>query len=226
VGMNQTHIFSVQADLSEAMTHEILVTAELTDDIRPEDNSNSTEVSNFGSAADFPFFSDFEETDGGLFAYGSNSTWEWGAPTGEIISAAASGENAWVTNLDGEYGDSERSYLELPCLDFFDLTVDPVISFEHIFETESCCDGGWVEYSTNAGESWNKLNGDAEAVNWYNNPLSQRWDGSSEGWRTASSSLRALAGFSDVRIRFSMNSDFAVGSEGFGLDSLSISAGE
>ena len=50
----------------------------------------------------YPYSEDFESGDGGWVADNTtNGTWALGTPTGAIINSAASGSNAWVTNLSG-----------------------------------------------------------------------------------------------------------------------------
>ncbi|RLB49971.1 MAG: hypothetical protein DRJ42_19870 [Deltaproteobacteria bacterium] len=168
---------------------------------------------------------DFDTDDGGFTAGGTNSSWELGAPSGTFISGPASGVNAWVTGLSTDYNASEFSTLTSPCFDFSALAVDPSISFAHIYETEACCDHGWVEVSTDGGSSWNKLGRAGGGTNWYDDTILDWWNGASgapAAWRTASHPMDGTAGATHVRFRFVTFTDGAVEAEGFGVDDIVI----
>ena len=175
--------------------------------------------------ATLPYFQDFESGDGGWIAGGALNTWALGAPTGTFIDAAFSGINAWVTNLAGTYNDLENSYVESPCMDFSSLVVDPVLRFKQIFNTEECCDEGWVDISYDGGTTWTRLGLSGEPDNWYNYEFDNYWNGDSGDptvWRTATHLLDGAAGESSVKIRFFFSSDGSVVFEGFGLDDIEI----
>jgi hypothetical protein len=172
----------------------------------------------------FPYLEDFEANDGGYVTTGTSSSWAHGVPTGSIISSSnGCGTNAWVTNLSGNYNSSESSFLESIEFDFTALTTDPFLRFDHNYNTESCCDEGWVEYSTNAGSTWTKLGTSASGLaNWYNDGSNNWWDGSSSGWRIAAHVLTGLAGEDSVKFRFAISSDGSVQREGFGVDNIIV----
>ncbi len=175
------------------------------------------------------YFDDFEIGDGGFHGYpgvGSlaPSSWAHGAPQGNIISGAASGANAWVTNLGGNHSDGERSYLESPAMDLSLATADPVISFAIQYDTEAGLGCAWLEISTDAGISWNKLGSLGSGVSWYSaiGPHGDCWSGDSSGWLYASHPLTGAAGHTDVRIRFALATDGAIAYEGLAIDDLAI----
>ncbi|RMH54466.1 MAG: hypothetical protein D6685_14765, partial [Bacteroidetes bacterium] len=138
---------------------------------------------------------DFEGGDGGWTTgvVSGTSSWEWGMPAGMVIDSAASGSNAWVTNLTGDYNSSEQSYIESPPMDLSAASDDPVLSLSLNYITEGCCDEGWIEMSTDGGTTWTKVLGSPGAQNWYNDTSNQWWDGSSSGWVTASTVLTGSA---------------------------------
>ncbi|MFT5667919.1 MAG: hypothetical protein ACI9DK_002119, partial [Vicingaceae bacterium] len=172
----------------------------------------------------FPYLEDFEANDGGYATTGTSSSWAHGVPTGSIISSSSGcGTNAWVTNLSGSYNSSESSFLESIEFDFTALTTDPILRFDHIYNTESCCDEGWVEYSTNAGSTWSKLGTSSSGLaNWYNDGSNNWWDGSSSAWRIAAHVLTGLAGEDSVKFRFAMSSDVSLQRDGFGVDNIIV----
>ena len=49
--------------------------------------------------------------DGGFISGGILNSWEYGEPDNTVIDEANSGDNAWVTNLDGDYNNDELSYV-------------------------------------------------------------------------------------------------------------------
>ena len=104
------------------------------------------------------------------------------------------------------------------------LVSDPIVSFLHIYNTESCCDEGWLELTTDGGQNWNKVLDLGSAVNWYNDNFNQWWDGDNVGgsgiWDTTSNVLTGAAGSSDVKVRFVFASDGSITREGFGVDSI------
>jgi hypothetical protein len=57
---------------------------------------------------------DFESGAAGWTTGGTNSAWELGVPINNFIPGTpecGGGNNAWVTNLDGDYNINEQSYL-------------------------------------------------------------------------------------------------------------------
>jgi len=177
----------------------------------------------------FPYMNGFEgNTDGWLIVDIGNSgltpSWEIGVPSATIISSAANGSNAAVTNLAGNYQNDELSALYTPCFDFSNL-VNPVVTFNLNINTEAGFDGGYVEYSTDLGNSWNRLGSDGSGYcNWYNSSGDDWWEGTDiSGWNESAHSLDFLAGESEVRLRFVMSADNIVnGFEGIGVDDFMI----
>ena len=75
----------------------------------------------------YPYMEDFEGGAAGWVVNGTG-TWELGAPTAPIINSAASGTNAWVTNLTGLYNNSENASVDSPVFDFTAVP-NPAIQF-------------------------------------------------------------------------------------------------
>ena len=164
----------------------------------------------------------FGSNDGGWTTGGSASSWAFGAPSGEVIASAHTGSMVWVTNPAGDYNSSENSYIESPALDFSTATGDPLMEFFLLYETESCCDEGWIEISIDGGTNWEKLVGDEDSENWYNDESNQWWDDTNETWTQVSVYLAGTAGEDDVRIRVMFSSDGSVQREGFAVDDILI----
>lgn len=227
VGATDTFTFTTLLDLSAGL-YTLTAFVSVEDD---GDNGNDTLTVSIVSSpvvAGLPYIEDFEEGPGGWYSQtvsGTANSWAWGEPLGTFIPEANSGVNAWVTNLNGDYDNNEDNFIISPCFDFTDFDLDPVLSFAHIFTTENCCDGGWVDVSTDGGQTWERLGTVGTGTNWYNNGGLNRWNGTSGTlgtWRNASHILDGTAGESAVRIRFYFRSDGSVVREGFGVDDVRI----
>ena len=153
-----------------------------------------------------------------------NSSWQLGNPNKRLLNQAFSGSQVWATSLSGSYNSSEVSYLASPCFDFSNLSADPVLTFALQLDMEGCCDGLWVELSTDGGVSWAKLGENTSGINWYNDVTRQIWNGNGgvRGWFTASHPLPGTATAPNVRIRFAFLSDFANNLEGALIDNIQV----
>jgi|GEM_PF-2598854 len=190
----------------------------------PGDSSTWSGLSNvfipFPTITSFPYMNDFEADNGNWLVSGTNASWQYGVPTDTVITTSASGTNAWVTNLSGDYNNSESSYLTSPSFDMSSLGSDPIVRFNLIYETESCCDEGWFEYSTNGGQTWTKATN--AQLNGYTNTSSNWWNGDSLSWTSTEFLINGLVGNSAVQFRFVFNSDGSITGAGFGVDDFEI----
>ncbi|PCH97287.1 MAG: hypothetical protein COB85_02855 [Bacteroidetes bacterium] len=219
--------FSATYDFSTPGTYILDAWSDITADA---DSSNDSSVANvvvhIPIVTTYPYFQDFESGDGGWDSEGSNDSWELGTPANTFINTAASGNNAWVTNLAGTYNSNEKSFLVSPCYDFSAMAVDPRLSFQHIFSLPTVGDSGYVEFSTNGGGSWLKVgSAGSGGLNWYNQPAGDSWtdkSGLAGVWRTARHELTSLAGQSSVRFRIVMSTNAFTIDEGFGVDDIFI----
>ena len=218
--------FNTTVNLSTFGSYNLVVYVTLANDLNQINDTIRSTFQNIPLVSTLPYSEGFESGPGGWTTYGANSSWSHGTPAASYITSAAAGTGAWVTNLLGDYNNNELAYLESPCFDFSTYTVDPIISFSHIFNTESCCDEGWVELSTNAGQTWSKLIAAPNAINWYNDITNEWWDGDHAAgsgiWHIASNQLTGVAGNSSVKIRFVFSSDGSVTNDGFGVDNFNI----
>ena len=217
--------FTTQFDASAIATYSIEAWIDLAGDTVQTNDSLTASFSNIPVISGLPYFEDFENGDGGWISGGINSSWELGLPTNTFIDTAASGVNAWVTNLDSLYNNGEISFVESPCMDFSGLVVDPILEFAQIFTTESCCDEGYVDLSLDAGATWTRLGAFGEGTNWYNDAFNNWWDGASGGageWRLARHLITGAAGEANVKLRIGFSSDGSVADEGFGVDDIHI----
>jgi hypothetical protein len=228
VGVDSTEVidFETTFDFSEPGVYEIQVWTDLASDSLRMNDTTTLTITNIPIINEFPYYEDFEDWNGGwtVSEESNNATWEYGMPNAPIISSAASGDNAWVTNLSGFYGDSEFSYLESPCLDFTGMTEDPNFGFSMFLSMETF-DRFWVEVSGDEGQSWNKLGVSGEGINWYNDTFDDSWDGGAEfanGWTTSVFPMEGFADSSDIRIRFVFDGSFFSDQEGVAIDNIFI----
>lgn len=182
----------------------------------------------------FPYTEDFESGDGGWIADNTtNGTWALGTPTGAIINSAASGANAWVTNLSGNYNSNEDSWVTSPVFDFSSLAA-PSIEMSIWYDIEFSWDGAVLQSSIDSGTSWQNVGAFGDPNNWYtDNTINGQPGGQEEGWSgtgtagtnawvTARHALTGLGGQSNVIFRVAFGSDGSVTDEGFGFDDINI----
>jgi hypothetical protein len=176
----------------------------------------------------FPYRENFEETSGGWYAQnGATPGWEYGIPQGRVIGVNSEGSKSWVTNLTGNYVASQFFYLYSPVFDFSQFEQDPHISFKFHLDIPEVQDGAYLEYSSDAGKTWIKLERTQAATSWYNNFNidGEVWNGTFFTWNTASNILNNTAGKSDVRLRFVLSSNLRFSQnpgEGIGIDNIEI----
>ena len=183
----------------------------------------------------FPYVEDFETGTGGWIANnGTNGTWARGVPAATIINSAASGTNAWVTNLSGLYNNNDNSWVESPVFDFTAVP-NPAINAKIWWNAEFSWDGMVLQSSIDNGATWQNVGAFGDP-NWYNdntiggNPGGQQigWTGrnsssnGSGGWVTAFHLLNGLGGQAAVKLRFAFGSDVSGNDEGVAFDLVNI----
>ena len=218
--------FETLYDFSPPGEYTIVAWTELEGDSLIFNDTASITITNIPVISQYPYFENFEEWAGGwtVDPDSKNSSWTFGQPRANAIAAAASGQNAWVTNLSGLYNKSEFAVLLSPCLDFSNLGEDPNLGFAINFDSEACCDEAWIEVSIDGGLTWEKVGTANSGINWYNNTDQDWWsgDGGFTGWVKAFNTLTGTAGQPEVRIRAIFSSDLEVVKEGIGLDDIFI----
>jgi len=224
----ETLEFQTTWDFSQPGDYEIAAWTELDGDSDLTNDTAYFSVINIPTISGFPFTQNFEDGNGGWTVSddSQNQTWDFGEPIGGIINSAASGINAWVTNLSGNYNGNELSYIVSNCFDFSTLTIDPAISFSINFDTQNNFDGAWLESSIDGGNTWEVVGTMGTGINWYTSnsfTFGDIWSGNSGGWTFAKNTLVGTAGESDVLLRFAFASNgFTNFFDGVGIDDISV----
>lgn len=147
------------------------------------DDNNSGQVVFFANrSADGPAINDFETGSDPLISYndiGNESEWELGVPSGLLLKDAASGTQAYATNLDGNHNNATKGFLLTPCYDFSSM-VAPVLQFNMAYDLEVNFDIMYVEYSTDGGDRWELLGKLGSEPNWYNSDRTNASSGNAD----------------------------------------------
>lgn len=169
----------------------------------------------------------------GCGTFTAPTKWERGNSAIAGKNGTNSGSNAWVTALTANYQNSTKTYLYSPNFDFSTTGCTYTLSFYLKMNVEARYDGMFVEYSTDKGNTWTKLN-DAVSGTWYNNttqtdapadpfgPGIALFTGSFANYTQRTSDVSFLAGNANVAFRFYFASDFSVNGAGVAMDDFTI----
>lgn len=224
-GATRQIIFVDSVDLMILGDYIISVTTQLTGDQNALNNQRTKTMANLEAETVYPYFTDFESSEAGWRTEGSNSSWELGTPDASIINSAASGTNAWVTNLSGNHTSNEQSALVSPCFDLSGLDL-PMINVKINYEIPpgiAGFGGGNVvlQSSIDNGLTWTSVPTDYAAQNWFSGT---GWSGNSNGWVSVRTSIPSLVGQTNVIFRFSFTGSSTAMNigEGIGVDDFKI----
>ncbi len=165
-----------------------------------------------------------------------NQYWQRGVPSGTLLNNAGNpnpNNKVYGTNLTGNHADEIKSYLISNCYDLTTIAM-PYLKFDMAFDLELDWDIIYVEYSIDAGTSWNLL-GTANDPNWYNsdttlgenntcyNCLGAQWTGTVANMTAYQYNLANFSTEENIMFRFVFHSDQSVNQEGVIIDNLEIS---
>ncbi|WP_338768016.1 choice-of-anchor D domain-containing protein [Bernardetia sp. ABR2-2B] len=165
---------------------------------------------------------------------GGATMWERGNSATAGKNGTASGANAWVTGLTGDYLNNSHSNLYAPNFDFSAAgTYNLSFETKHVYETGY--DGMIVEYSTDRGTSWTKLGTATTGAAWYNSVIGGGPDptvfgpsgtpfmsATNANYFTKSLDVSSLAGNLDVAFRIVFKSDVTITDVGAAVDNFLI----
>lgn len=175
----------------------------------------------------FPYLEDFENGQGGWYLTEPSPLWVFGTPNTGKVKEAASGNNAWTTNLGGTRWSETISYLYSPCFAMSGMA-QPALSFSASIDLAACaggaCDIAYVEYNV-SGSTWMRLGGVNSGTNWYNS----RQEGTDvwnvqdyTRWHVATVPIPNYFPGGYVRFRFVIRSKSAAGRAGIAIDDIHI----
>ncbi|GEM_PF-5676116 len=250
-GATQQVVFDPVASGLPAGEYTIRATNLLALDVNNGNDTITGELTSLLRVTSFPYLQDFEESteEGWTSATvsGSKNDWERGTPGKPTqLTGAHSGTKAWATKLDTTYSDNHNAALISPIFDFTSITKNFVVEFYHNFLMETGWDGTVMEYSTNLGSSWTRMEnvlGTGPDFNttrnrrWYNsnstdgNLTPNKYSGSTtayaaqtNGWIRSTASVQALVGKPNVRFRWRFRTDGSNVDEGWAIDDVSVFA--
>ena len=220
-----TFTFPTKADFSVNGTYDCGIAASLANE---GDRTNDTifrQISSVPLISTYPYLQDFETATNfwSSGAIAGTDIWQRGTPASTNIIGAASGNNAYATNLTGNYNSNSNIWLMTPCFDLSAIT-NPMLSVKLNMFTEADWDGMILEYTTN-GTTWVKLTGDA---GFYNNTSASgtvtppKWSGEIGTWNLYKTSILSLAGQTSVKFRFRFVSDNNTEADGVAIDDFKI----
>ncbi len=131
-------------------------------DLNQFDDTSCVTVLVFDSVttSQYPYCTSFESGNQWVTAnaltYRNESQWEFGTPAKTNLSGARTGVKAWSTKLNTNYSDKDSSGL-FSSLFRVETGHCYKISFHHEFRMEYGSDGGALDYSTDYGLTWNRL---------------------------------------------------------------------
>jgi parallel beta-helix repeat protein len=175
-----------------------------------------------------PYFDDFE-TSNMWYKPVTSVNWQYGTPSGSIISTAYSGNKAWVTNLTGDYSNNANEHIYTPIFSFAGLggTDTITLSFYH-FLAMAASDYGRVQYTIDGGQTWSNLGffGDPMGTNWYNTQVGgvHYFSLTNTGWMYSAYKLspNTFNGQLEVQFRFNLVTNASVTSNGWAIDNFRL----
>lgn len=210
--------FETMFDFTKVGEYQITTWTELPTDSDKRNDTALIVITHIPTFNTLPIKTNFESWASGWTVDHSsvNPSWKYGSPSGQYATNAASLNKGWFADLNSS--NNELSYLLSPCLDFTNITKDPILEMSLLYKLQS--PALWVEVSKD-DIVWTKLGAPNEGKNWYNNSDST-WSNGNTGWQFSSHVLTGLAGSSNARIRFVLKGNQAMG--GIGIDNINISA--
>ncbi|MBC2837699.1 thrombospondin type 3 repeat-containing protein [Robiginitalea sp. SC105] len=216
-----------------------------------EDNNSQEHTFYVNSPGTSDQVNDFESGSADLVTYNEGSDteqWERGTPAGTLLNQAASGSQAYATNLDGNHGDGVKAFLISECYDFSTILA-PVLKFNMAYDLEQDFDIVYVQFSTDEGSTWELLGSVDSQPNWYTSDRTNESSGEADDcqncpgaqWTGTNAELteyaydfvlnaalgeRDLTGEPNIQFRIVFHSDPLVTQEGAVVDDLVVSGFE
>jgi hypothetical protein len=220
--------FTPKADLSKPGNYNLVVKTML--ELDEYANNDPFDTSIFVVPEIYPPYSQNFETNNGYWqGKGNRNVWEWGNPQNTKINAAASGQKAWVTDLNSYIRAHDSVFLESPCFNFTGMRF-PILECKVNYHTQRFKEGAAFYYSIDDGSSWQYLDtlDYRWDWDWYADTLPSigkpAIDSASNKWVTIRQFMpENTVGQSNVKIRLLFIADTLTHfSEGIGLDDFKL----
>lgn len=194
-------------------------------DLLADNDTGQLKMNIPGGITAFPYLEDFEHGPGGWYSPETNSPWQFGRPNSTKVKEAASGTNAWKTNLNEPSQDEGVFCLYSPCFDFRNMSW-PMLSFSASIDLDTCseanCNAAYIEY--NVGYGWSRLHSWGSNTNWFNasKDFQSVWNHQDyTRWHVSTTALIPFwSGY--IRFRFVLDTKASNGREGIAIDDFHI----
>ena len=167
--------FETTYDFSEVGTYDIAVWTELAGDSQLSNDTAYLQIQSIPTITTFPYSQDFERANSGWSTGTDDSFWRLGSTNLNQINPTYGGDNSWLAIMSEDSLPTQPTYLYSPCLDFVNEGEDLKIAFQLWMNTASENSKCWLEGSFDAGENWQRIDGDSLSINWYNNNTATAW---------------------------------------------------
>lgn len=148
-------------------------------------------------------------TDNGWTHSGTGDEWERGVPVPPGPTHPVTEPNVWGTDLDSTYSNNANYSLISPVIDLTDVE-NAALSFNQWYEIETNYDIGYVEITSDEGDTWNELGKFSHSTNGMQ-------------WAPAFYDISNYIG-SEIQVRFRLKTDGSVVKAGWYLDDFRILA--
>lgn len=222
VGDSILYDFQSKADFSTPKVYNVIVSTDLDGD-EEEDNNSRQMVIVSQPYVELPYAENFESENG----FWANAPFHAGWSCKEPGIPSPGGGKAWVSNTGSVYKNLDTTVLVSPCFDFTN-TEKPIIDFYYSNATESGKDGTLLQYTTDGGVNWAKVDSHAYEFDWewYTDSVNALgttgWTGSSVWKRTRQFLPSTIENEANVKFRFVFASDSNNTDIGFRFDEVKI----
>lgn len=223
-------IFTTKANVENPGIYTIKVWIDYSGDHASFNDTITYQFNVLRNVTTFPFVENFETGDGNLVVSGNRTRWEWGTPNKDFIQWSGQGDNAWTTNLEDNYENTDTTWVYLGCFNFSSFIKPPLININTAQNIETgevgqgLYDFALAEFSAD-GTTWKRIGTNNGGYNWYNNIQdSAVWDFNDLDWQVASSKIN-LTGITDkskIAVRLKFQSDGFVNYDGMSFDDLHV----
>ena len=178
---------------------------------------HTVSVTGVGLAAPGELTENFDS--GNPSTWGYSGDWEWGTPSITGPNSAHSGNYCFGTNINGNYARNQYCFLVTPIIDLSQ-AASPTLTF-YMYTYCYTYDGGWVELSTDGGNTWSRSLSPSPGYNATVNG-GGGYNGGRGGWEQVTINLSTAAGKSQVQLAWYFYSNNNNQSSGWYIDTVKV----